>query len=30
MVEHFRDMGHNLKDATEEIKKAPLKLLRKS
>jgi phospholipid/cholesterol/gamma-HCH transport system substrate-binding protein len=29
MVEHFRDMGKNLKDATEEIKKAPWKLLRK-
>ena len=29
MVEHFRDMGKNLKDASEEIKKAPWKLLRK-
>lgn len=30
MVEHFRDMGQNLNDAAEEIKKALLKLLRKS
>ena len=29
MVEHFRDMGKNLKDASEEIKKEPWKLLRK-
>jgi len=29
MVEHFRDMGKNLKDTSEEIKKAPWKLLRK-
>lgn len=29
MIEHFRDMGKNLKDASEEIKKAPWKLLRK-
>ncbi len=29
MVEHFRDMGQNLKDATAEIKKAPWKLLGK-
>ena len=29
MVEHFRDMGKNLKDASEEIKQAPWKLLRK-
>lgn len=29
MVEHFRDMGKNLKDASDEIKKAPWKLLRK-
>lgn len=29
MVEHFRDMGKNLKDASEEIKQEPWKLLRK-
>lgn len=29
MVEHFRDMGKNLKDASEEIKQQPWKLLRK-
>lgn len=29
MVAHFRDMGKNLKDASEEIKKQPWKLLRK-
>jgi phospholipid/cholesterol/gamma-HCH transport system substrate-binding protein len=29
MVEHFRDMGQNLKDAAEEIKKEPWRLLRK-
>jgi len=29
MVEHFRDMGKNLKDASEQIKQEPWKLLRK-
>jgi len=29
MIEGFRDMGKNLKDASEEIKKEPWKLLRK-
>jgi phospholipid/cholesterol/gamma-HCH transport system substrate-binding protein len=29
MVEHFRNMGKNLEDATAEVKKAPWKLLRK-
>ena len=29
MVEHFRDMRQNLKDATAEIKKDPWKLLGK-
>ena len=29
MIEHFRDMGKNLKDASEDVKKAPWKLLRK-
>jgi phospholipid/cholesterol/gamma-HCH transport system substrate-binding protein len=29
MVEHFRDMGKNLKDASEEVKQQPWKLLRK-
>ena len=26
MVDHFRDMGQNLKDATEEIKKDPMEI----
>jgi methyl-accepting chemotaxis protein len=29
MIEHFRDMGKNLKEASEEVKQAPWKLLRK-
>jgi len=29
MIEHFRDMGKNLKDASEEVKKEPWRLLRK-
>jgi phospholipid/cholesterol/gamma-HCH transport system substrate-binding protein len=29
MVVHFRDMGKNLKDASEDVKKEPWKLLRK-
>lgn len=29
MIEHFRDMGKNLKDASEDVKEAPWKLLRK-
>jgi len=29
MIESFRDMGKNLKDTSEEVKKAPWKLLRK-
>lgn len=29
MLEHFRDLGSNLKDTSEDVKKAPWKLLRK-